>query len=102
MESYGIQTYFGDGRVNLHTSDTLGVCWYISHGKYSAYKLPQYRRRFFVCVTPILSKIRLGNAEWAFPNYSVSYDNNENTVVVKLEQTFEDAVNELYTMVGVF
>ena len=84
MENYGIQTYFGDGRVDLQTDDTLGVCWYISRDKYSSYKLPQYRKRFFVCVTPVLSKIRQGNAEWAFPNYSVFYSSDENTVVVNI------------------
>lgn len=102
MESYGIQTYFNDGRVDLQTDDTLGVCLYISSGKYSSYKLPQYRKRFFACVTPVLSKIRQGNGEWAFPNYSVFYNGDENTVVARLEPTFEDAVDKLYTMVGIF
>lgn len=102
MESYGIQTYFNDGHVYLQTDDTLGVCLYISRDKYSSYKLPQYRKRFFACVTPVLSKLRQGNGEWAFPNYSVFYNSDENTVVARLEPTFEDAVDKLYTTVGIF
>lgn len=102
MEDYGVETYFGDGRINMRTSDTLGSCLYINNGKYNTFKLPDYRTRYFICITPVLSKLRIGNAEWAFPNYSGAYFTDEKCVVTKIEVGFDDSVSELYTMVGIF